>query len=278
VEQAGRVAAGNRGAVGHGGRERAVAVSRAHLVQQRGVRARGRRLPVVGGQEMRGAIDLRVDGVDRGPGVGRGRQPPVEQAFHAAERVAGPPFSAARCREAWLRLRRSYKRNPAAQRVATGRRSARDAPPDNPAHHLGLAISASLHRALNRAHPAHALLELFLGVAVRLEERNLHGLAQVVKLAELMRHIGQHSGDRVADGVLPVRDDAGDQHGQRGDGFPEQRRQVVADPAQETPRQKDLAREAVAQDPEHVMLDIWLQPVERQDHAPCARSRSCIRR
>jgi len=136
-----------------------------------------------------------------------------------------------------------------------------------PAHHLGLAIGASLHRTLDRAHSPHALLEFLLRVAVRLEER-ARGLAQVVELAELVRHVGQHGGDRVADGVLPVRDDAGHRHGQRGDGFPEQRRQVVAGPAQQTPRQEDLAREAVAQDPEHFMPDIWLQPIERQDHAP----------
>lgn len=104
-------------------------------------------------------------------------------------------------------------------------------------HRLGLDIVTSFHGAFKRAHPAHTLLEFFLGVAVGLEER-ARGLAQVVELAELVRHGGQHGGDRVADGVLSIRDDPSHRHGQRGDGLPQQRRQIVTCPAEQTARQQ----------------------------------------
>ena len=53
--------------------------------------------------------------------------------------------------------------------------------------------------------------QLLLGVAVRLEDRPGR-LTQVVKLAELMGHPGQDLGNRLADGMLAVGDDAHDRH------------------------------------------------------------------
>jgi len=81
-----------------------------------------------------------------------------------------------------------------------------------PAHHLGLGIGPSLHRTLKRAHPAHPLLELFLGVAICFEERAC-GLAQVVELAELVRHARQLPRHSVANRMLSIRENPG--HGDR---------------------------------------------------------------
>ena len=98
--------------------------------------------------------------------------------------------------------------------------------------------------ALEGPHPAHLLLEAHLGVAIRLEDR-LGRLAQVVELAQLVGHVGQHQRHRRADRLLAVRDHAGDRHRERLLDLAQQRRQVTLRPAQEAPGEQDLAGHAV---------------------------------
>ncbi len=95
------------------------------------------------------------------------------------------------------------------------------------AHRVRLRVGPPVHLPLDQPHAAHLLLELLLGVAVRLEE-GARGFAQIVERAEVVRHAGQHGGDRDADGVLPVRDDARDGDGQRVDGLGLQTEDVLA--------------------------------------------------
>jgi hypothetical protein len=73
-----------------------------------------------------------------------------------------------------------------------------------PAHRQAIAADGGRFRVVARfecplqgAHAARMLLELLLGVAIRLEDR-LGRLAQVMELAQLMRHAGE---DRLDGGL-----------------------------------------------------------------------------
>jgi hypothetical protein len=55
-------------------------------------------------------------------------------------------------------------------------------------------------------------LQRGFGVAVGLEDR-LGGFAQIVKLAQLVRHVREDCLYRRADRLLTIRDDATDRHG-----------------------------------------------------------------
>ncbi len=133
-----------------------------------------------------------------------------------------------------------------------------------PADGLRLVVLPVLERALAGPHPAHLLLEPRLRVPIGLEDR-FRRLAQVVELAQLVGHAGQHQRHRRADRLLPVGDDAADRHRQRRLDLAQQRREVALRPAQEAARQQDLPREAVAQHPQHLVPDVGLQAIERQD-------------
>ena len=136
-----------------------------------------------------------------------------------------------------------------------------------PSYRLGLRISPPLDRSFQRTHSAYLFLELFLGVPIRLKERPCC-LAQVVELTELMGHACQ-CGDGVPDGMLPVGDDSRDGRRKHAAGLPQQRCQIVSRTAEQAARQERLAREAIAQHPEHLMAHIRLQPpINGQDHPP----------
>jgi hypothetical protein len=92
-----------------------------------------------------------------------------------------------------------------------------------------------------------------------------------VEMAELMRDPLEGLGHGVADALLAVGDRTGDRHGQSPAHFGEQPGQVFGRGRQEAPGQEDLAGEAVAEDPEHLMADIRLESVDRQDHPPGPR-------
>jgi hypothetical protein len=68
--------------------------------------------------------------------------------------------------------------------------------------------------------------------------------------------------------MLPVAHHPGDRHADRGGDLAQQRGQVLARRGQQAPGEQDLARQAVAHDPQHLVPDIRLQPVERQDRSP----------
>ena len=71
------------------------------------------------------------------------------------------------------------------------------------------APAAPLDRALDATHLADLLLQLLLGVAVRLVDRPGR-FTQVVELAQLVRYARQGLGNSLANRMLPVGDHAGD--------------------------------------------------------------------
>src|SRR5215218_1646340 len=67
----------------------------------------------------------------------------------------------------------------------------------------GLGIIPLLHTTFDPADAAHLLLELLLGMPVRLED-GMSRLAQEMELAQLVRYARQHLGDRLANGGLAI--------------------------------------------------------------------------
>jgi hypothetical protein len=66
--------------------------------------------------------------------------------------------------------------------------------------------------------------------------------------------------------VLAVGHHARDRHRQAAPDLVDQPGQVRPGAAQQAPRQQHLAAEAVAQDPQHLVADVRLEPVDRQHH------------
>jgi site-specific DNA recombinase len=87
-----------------------------------------------------------------------------------------------------------------------------------------------------------------------------------VELTKLMRHAGERLLHRLTDRALTVGDHPDDRHLQGLIHLADQLRQVVPGGGQQAPGQQDLAAEDVADDPEHLVADIGLQPVDGQDH------------
>ena len=135
------------------------------------------------------------------------------------------------------------------------------------ANRLGLGIVAPLDRALDRADAADLLLELLLGVAVGLEDRQGR-LAQVVEVAELVRHVGQALLDGAANRVLAVAHDTGDRHADRGRDLAQQPGEVGRDGREQRAGEQDPAGQAVTDDPQDLMTDVGLQAVEREHDPP----------
>jgi len=96
-------------------------------------------------------------------------------------------------------------------------------------------------------------------------------LPQVVELAQLVRHLGEHPRHSLANRVLPVGDDARDRHAAGVANLPEQLAQILLPGREQTLGQEDLAAEHVADDPQHLVPDVRLQPVDGQDHLPLIR-------
>ncbi len=95
------------------------------------------------------------------------------------------------------------------------------------------------------------------------------GILQIVKLTALMGHVGEDKGHGAADRLLAIRDDAFDRHFpwlQHLLHFLEQGRQIPLGTAEQRTSEQDFFGETVADDPEHLMPDIGLQPIEGQDH------------
>ena len=90
--------------------------------------------------------------------------------------------------------------------------------------------------------------------------------AQVVKMAELMRHARQCLCHRPADRRLAVADHAGHRNTDGAGHFPQQRDQVGCRAGQQGAGQQHFAREAVAHHPQHLVSGVRLQAINRQDH------------
>ena len=99
---------------------------------------------------------------------------------------------------------------------------------------------------------------------VGLEDR-VRRLTQEVELAELVRHPGQRSLDRPTDRGLPVADHPQHRHADRLGHLAQQRLEILRRGREQAARQQHLAREAVTHHPEHLVPDIRLQAIERQD-------------
>ena len=127
-------------------------------------------------------------------------------------------------------------------------------------------VRAPFQGALDRADAAHLFLQLLLGVAVGLVN-GLGRLAQIVEVAQLVRHVGQGRGDRLADGELAVGEDGRDRDGQGLPNLNEEGGEVLLGGAEQAAGEQHLARQAVAQHPQHLVADVRLQPVQRQDDA-----------
>jgi hypothetical protein len=95
-----------------------------------------------------------------------------------------------------------------------------------PTHHLGFRPAPSCEAPFDRAYPTDTLLELFLRMTVSLIN-GLGCLAEVVKVTQLVRHIGEHGGDGPAERELAVRNDPDDRDRQGLAHRPEQGRQVL---------------------------------------------------
>jgi hypothetical protein len=109
---------------------------------------------------------------------------------------------------------------------------------------------------------------LRFGMAVRIIERRRR-ILEGMKLTTLVGHVGEDKGHGTADGFFAIRDDAGDRSlpgFQHLFDFLLQGRQVALRATEQRTRQQDFFGEAVAPDPEHLMPDIGLQAIERQDH------------
>jgi hypothetical protein len=131
-------------------------------------------------------------------------------------------------------------------------------------HHRGFRTALACEAPFDGAYPADTLLELFLGMTVHLIN-GLGRLAEVVEVAQLVRHIGEHVGDGTADRELAVRNDAYDWYRQGLSHCPEQDCQILLGRGQQATGQKDFAGEAVPEDPQHLMADIGLQAIEGQN-------------
>src|SRR5215471_971182 len=90
-------------------------------------------------------------------------------------------------------------------------------------------------------------------------------LAEVMEVAQLMWHMGEHLRNSTADGQLAVRHDACNRHLHVLTHCPEQDGEVGLGRGQQAARQEDCPGEAVAEDPQHLMADVRLEAIEGQD-------------
>ncbi len=114
------------------------------------------------------------------------------------------------------------------------------------------------------------LLQVRFGMPIRFVER-INGIFEVMKLTELMGHLGEDKSDRAADRFLPIGDHAFDRHLELVQLFFDegsQRGQITLRVTSQRTRQQDLLREAITHHPEHLMPHIGLQPIDGQDHLP----------
>jgi hypothetical protein len=90
-------------------------------------------------------------------------------------------------------------------------------------------------------------------------------LAEVMKVTELVWHIGEHLRDGTADGQLAIRNDADNRHRQVLTHGPEQYGEVGLGRGQQTTGEEDFPGEAIPEDPQHLMADVRLEAIESQD-------------
>lgn len=128
-------------------------------------------------------------------------------------------------------------------------------------------IGPRFQLAFEGPHAPHLLLELLLGMAIGFVDR-LGRFAQIVKLAQLVGHARQRRADGPPDRMLAIGEYAADGDRQRLLDFSQQGPQIFLRRAQEAPGEEHFPRQAVPHDPDHLVADIRLQAIEREQHAP----------
>ena len=133
------------------------------------------------------------------------------------------------------------------------------------AHDLGRCILARCDAAFNLPSTAHVLLEFRPGVPVGLRD-GLRSFLEILEVAELVGHLGQHLVHGKPDRLLGIRDDRVDRDGERTLDLAQQLSQIGGAHTVEAALEQPRTRETVAHDPEHVLRLVGLQPIDREAH------------
>lgn len=131
-------------------------------------------------------------------------------------------------------------------------------------HDFGLRVTPSCEAPCDGAYPTNTLFQFFLGMAVCFID-GLGCLAEIMKVTELVWHIGEHLRDGTADGQLAIRNDANKRHRQVLTHGPQQYGEVGLGRGQQTTGEEDFPGEAIPEDPQHLMAAVGLEAIESQD-------------
>jgi hypothetical protein len=132
------------------------------------------------------------------------------------------------------------------------------------AHDVCFGILALRHFALNLTYTPHILLELGLGVPISIQDR-LARLLQIMVLAQLMRDAWQDLLHGKPDRALTIRDHGMDRHRQPSRHLAQHVAQVGFASTVEATGKQNVAREAIAEHPQHVLMLVGLEAVDGQD-------------
>ncbi len=138
------------------------------------------------------------------------------------------------------------------------------------AHRLGFLIVTRAHAPFNLTHATGVFLELGFGMAIGLNDR-LRSFLEIVELTQLVRDVWQDLLHRQANWALGIRHDGMDRHRQGLLDLAQQVSQILLARTVEGAGQQNLARECVAQYPEHVLGSERLQTIKRQDDVTLLR-------
>src|SRR3954469_6411280 len=147
-------------------------------------------------------------------------------------------------------------------------------------HDLRRRVAPALDLALDRSDPTHHLLQLFPGMPVALKDRQ-GGFAQVVEMAQLVRHVGPDLANGKPDRRLAVADHANDRNpnsGQFRRNLAQQTGEIGAGRRQQGAGQQDQSGQALADHPQHLVTNIRLKAVDRQDRPALALQGLAMRR
>jgi len=132
-------------------------------------------------------------------------------------------------------------------------------------YHFGFRGAPSFKAPFDGTDPTDTFFPCFLGMTVRVIH-GLCGLTEIMEVAEVGGHCGEHCCDGTADGALAIRNDTDNRHLHALPYRLQQHGQVCLGRGQHTAGEEDFPGEAITEDPEHRMANVRLQPVERQDH------------
>ena len=132
------------------------------------------------------------------------------------------------------------------------------------AHHLRRGVLPRRDTALNLPYAPHIFLDLGLRARIGGGDR-LRGFLEIVVVTELVRHAREDLLHREADRLLGIRDHSVNRHGQGLLDLAQQVNEIGGAHAVEAARQQHRPREAVAHHPQHILVLVWLQPINGED-------------